>query len=122
MKWIGKLIENTKYGGKKYLEEIYVIERLHTCLLGKPSLKSFRLGPNIHPEIACSIRSFVPLREFPSSFQRLGLLKGVYRIELKGDVKPYALTSPCRIAITRENKVRNTENATTKCNHICRKI
>nr|XP_042908526.1 uncharacterized protein K02A2.6-like [Parasteatoda tepidariorum] len=99
LKLMGKLLENVEYNGKKCLEEIYVIEGLQTCLLGKPAIKFFGLGPNIQSQSVLNITSFNPFHEFPSLFQGLGLLKGSYHVELNSDVKPYALTSPRRIPI-----------------------
>ena len=95
----GRVVENIEFNGKSCLEEIYVVKGLQTCLLGKPAIKSFGLGPNISSAYVRKITSFNPFAEFPMLFEGLGELKGNYHIELTDDVHPYALTSPRRIPI-----------------------
>ena len=45
-------------------------------------------------------------RQFPKLFSGLGKLQGEYRIELRSDAKPFALTTPRRVAIPMLPKVR----------------
>lgn len=94
LKITGKLHEQISYGGKQIKEEIYVIEGLKNCLLGKPAIQAFGLGPKIQ-EI-CTVN---PKQDFPKIFRGLGQMKGCYKIKLKPDSVPYAISAPRRIPI-----------------------
>ena len=81
---------------KETYEEVYVVPNLQTPLLGKPAI--FALG------LAARVDNITepgkePTKAFPSLFKGLGKLKTAYRIHLKEGAKPYALTTPRRVAI-----------------------
>lgn len=99
LKLTGKLYEEISYGNKTIKEEIYVIDGLQYCLLGKPALHAFGLGPNI-----LEISTVKPKQDFPELFQGLGRIDGCYKIKLKPDSVPFAISSPRRIPIPLRQK------------------
>ena len=75
---------------------MYVVPNLQTPLLGKPAIKALKLAIRVD-SIAEPGRE--PTKAFPSLFKGLGKLKIAYRIQLKDGAKPYALSTPTRVAI-----------------------
>ena len=57
LKTLGKFKANIEYKGKNCTEEIYVIDNLQNCLLGKPALLYLGLGPNLCS--VCQISSLI---------------------------------------------------------------
>ncbi|GBN85890.1 Uncharacterized protein K02A2.6 [Araneus ventricosus] len=97
LKTLGKLKTNIEYKGKSCTEEIYVISNLQTCLLGKPTLFSLGLGPNLIS--ICQISAADPKAKFPKLFKGLGVMKGCYSIKFKVGAIPFAITSPRYVPI-----------------------
>lgn len=77
-------------------EEIYVVKGLHKPLLGRPAIE--RLGLVVRVE-AIEGKTLNPTQQFPQLFKGLGKLEGDYKIELEPGAKPYALSTPRRVAI-----------------------
>ena len=77
-------------------EEIYVVKGLHKPLLGRPAIDKLRLVLRVSP-IDHTNQS--PMEKFPNLFKGLGKLQNDYKIQLKEGAKPYALTTPRRVAI-----------------------
>ena len=65
-------------------------------LLGRPAIESLGLVQRI--ESISSNSDCIPV-QYPLLFEGLGKLEGEYKIELMEGAKPYALTTPRRIAI-----------------------
>lgn len=102
LKLRGKLCEEIRYGNKTTKEVIYVIDGLQHCLLGKPAIQAFGLGPKIQ-EI-CTVN---PKKKFPELFRGLGRIEGCYEIKLKADSVPFAISAPRRIPIPLLKKTEN---------------
>ena len=76
-------------------QQIYVVEGLHTPLLGRPAIEALNLVSRldeVHTE--GNYRE-----EFPQLFQGLGHMDGEYRIELKPDARPFSLNTPRRVPL-----------------------
>src|SRR5277367_1711842 len=72
---------------------LYVCRDLRQPLLGQPAISALRLVARVD-----EIRS--PEKEFPELFVGLGCIKGdPYRIELKPDAVPYAISVPRRVPL-----------------------
>ena len=79
-------------------EDIFVVRRLRKALLGRPAIESLGL---------LMVQSKSDLRQhFPELIKGLGKLKGEYRIQLRMNARPFALTTPRRVAIPILPKVR----------------
>jgi hypothetical protein len=75
--------------------EIYVLKGSKRNLLGVPELTGLNLLAVVNA--MCS-NEFDPIKQFPKLFKGLGIMPGLFKIELKADVKPVRLFSPRPIA------------------------
>ena len=75
--------------------ELYVVSGLSKPLLGRPAIDQL----NLIRRLAVVTERKTPKEQFPSLFQGLGKLEQPYKIELQDDAKPYALSTPRRVAI-----------------------
>ena len=76
-------------------EELYVVSGLSKPLLGRPAIDQL----NLIRRLAVVTERKTPKEQFPSLFQGLGKLEQPYKIELQDDAKPFALSTPRRVAI-----------------------
>ena len=81
-------------------EDIYVIQNLRTPLLGCPAIEKLGLLSRVNN---IEEKSSMVMSEF---LKGLGSLEGEYRIELKPNATPSALTTPRRVAIPLMWKVK----------------
>ena len=65
-------------------------------MLGRPAIESLQIVQRVQ---GVQTGKLNPVQRFPSLFQGLGKLQGEYTIKLQEGVKPYALTTPRRVAI-----------------------
>ena len=79
-------------------QDIYVVHGLQTPLLGQPAIEA--LG------VATQIENVHVTAQFPTLFQGLGRLKENYRIQLRSDAKPFALTTPRQVAVPLLPKIK----------------
>ena len=82
-------------------QEIYVIRGLRKALLGRPAIEALQVVQKVDP---IQINSIV--KQFPELFQGLGRLKDNYKIQLLSEAKPFALTTPRRVAVPLLPKVK----------------
>ena len=94
---LGKFTGYLGMGAKQVEAEIYVVKGLSQPLLGRKSISDLGLVKRI--ATVDSSTAFSPKDQFPSLFQGLGRLEGEYTIQLHDDAKPFALTTPRRVAI-----------------------
>ena len=80
-------------------EEIYVVKGLHKPLLGRPAIDKLRLVSRVSSINHANQSPMDPMEKFPNLFKGLGKLQGDYKIQLKEGAKPYALSTPRRVAI-----------------------
>ena len=90
-KFTGTLRNNTQEAE----EEIFVVKELSKPLLGRPAIE--QLG--LIRRVAVVNKQGPPAEQFPSLFQGLGKLEGEYTIQLQDGAKPFALSTPRRVAI-----------------------
>ena len=75
---------------------IYVVKELTKPLLGLPAIEQL----NLVRRIAAITEGVVePITQFPKLFAGLGKLEGDYTIKLDPKAKPFALTTPWRVAV-----------------------
>ena len=98
----GQFKATLKYGDREVTEDIYVVRRLRRALLGRPAIESLGLLCRVN-----AVQSKSELKQrFLKLFNGLGKLEGEYRIQLRTDARPFALTTPRRVAIPMLPKVR----------------
>ncbi|TWW58965.1 hypothetical protein D4764_06G0004950 [Takifugu flavidus] len=83
-------------GTIKYKEQtteqpaVFVIQKLATPLLGLPAIEALQLAYTVD-----SIKEQIDIKRlYPKVFTGLGCLRGMYKIKLSKDAKPYALSLP----------------------------
>jgi len=90
-KFTGKLRTGTHEA-----EEIYVVKGLNKPLLGQPAVAELKLVQRV---AAVNHEELSPMEQFPALFEGLGKLQGNYTIQLQEGDKPFALSTPRRVAI-----------------------
>ena len=83
-------------GQKEVKETMFVVENVTQPLLGRIAIENLALVSRIH-SVATEENTFVS--EYPEVFSGLGNLREEYTIRLQDAVKPYALSTPRRIAL-----------------------
>ena len=78
-----------------------MVKGLARALLGLPAIQSLNVASLVEP-----IKSDTIEKKFPKLFTGLGRLKDSYKIKVKSDAKPYALTTPRRVALPLLPKVK----------------
>ncbi len=98
----GQFTASLKIQDKELVEDIFVVQRLSRSLLGRPVIESLDLVRRVQ-----TIHSKEDLlQHFPKLFDGLGKLEGEYKIRLKDDARPYAVTTPRRVAVPLLPKVK----------------
>lgn len=83
-------------------ERIFVIRGLETALVGRPAIEAMGLVSRVST-IQEGERYAVM---YPDLFKGLGTLEGDYHIRLRQDAKPFALSTPRRVALPLLPKVK----------------
>ena len=98
---IGQFTGKLALGDRTTLQEMYVVEKLHKPLLGRPAIEALGLLARVR-----SVKQEKPIECFPQLFQGLGRLQGEYSIQLKEGAVQFAQTAPRRVAIPLTESVR----------------
>ncbi len=85
-------------------QPVFVIDSLSRPLLGLPAIEALQLIERID---AVELPEERFKKKFPKVFIRLGRLERDYCIRLKADAVPYTFTTPCRVPIPLENKIKD---------------
>ena len=91
---IGQFTGKLAQGDRTTLQEMYVVEKLHKPLLGRPAIEALGLLARVR-----SVKQEKLIECFPQLFQRLERMQGEYSIQLKEGAVPFALTAPRRVVI-----------------------
>ena len=91
-------------GDKCSVETIDVVDRLRSAVVGRPTIKSLYLLPNI-ARVEKSIELKIVTR-FPELFTGIGCIRGSYQIKLENNAKPYSISAPRRAPIHLLPKVK----------------
>ena len=98
----GQFTAALKYHDREATEEVYAVKKLNRSLLGRPAIEALGLVQRVN---AVQTETDV-VKEFPKLFGGLGRLEEEYKIVLRDDATPYALSTPRRIAIPLLPKVK----------------
>ena len=89
---------------KQAKQTIYVVKGLEKPLLGQPAINELEL---LTAQVAAIDHQKKSLAEqFPTLFHGLGKMDGEYTIQLQEGARPYALSTPRRVAVPLLNAVR----------------
>ena len=89
-------------GVREVEEEIYVVQGLETALVGRPAIEAMGLISKVNTVKGCE--EYV--NTYPDLYQGLGSMEGAYHIKLRPDAKPFALSTPRRVALPLLPKVK----------------
>ena len=92
----GQFTATLKQGDRDIQEKVYVVKGLTKPLLGRPAIEGLSL---VQCVAALCEKELNPVEQFPHLFQGLGKLQGDYTIKLQEDAKPFAISTPRRVAI-----------------------
>lgn len=99
---IGKFHCEFSLENRKAYQDVYVIRGLNKPLLGRPAIEKLEIVKQI-----ASLQLHSDYKQkFPSLFTGLGKLQGEYEIKLTEDARPYAVTTPRRVALPYLEKVK----------------
>ena len=92
----GMLTAQIKSQSNQVQEPIYIVRGLTRSLLGKPAIEHLNLISRID---AVNEQELNPFTQFPKLFTGLGELQGDYNIQLEPGAKPFAISTPRRVAV-----------------------
>ena len=100
---LGQFTGNLSIGKHSHRENIYVVQQLHSNLLGLPAITALRLIKRVNATYggAGSI-----LEQFPEVFTGLGTLGGEYTIKLRDNARPHSLYTPRRVPFSLRKQVK----------------
>ena len=99
----GQFTGTLQHGDCTACEEIFVVKSLQMSLLGRPAIESLGLVSRVHTVEDLKLRY---TSKYPDLFKGLGKIPGEYHIHLKDDAKPFALSTPRRVALPLQPKVK----------------
>lgn len=85
-----------RHGNTEVGQEIYVVRGLNQALVRRLAIEAFKLTVKVEP---VETPKEAVISKFPHLFKGLGKLEGVHKIALKDNAKPFAYTTPRRIAL-----------------------
>ena len=97
----GQFLGNLSNQFQTTQQEVYVINGLRKALLGRPAIEALQVVKQVEP-----VQTNKVAKQFPELFQGLGRLKDSYKIQLLSEAKPFALTTPRRVAVPLLPKVK----------------
>ncbi len=91
-------------GDKKSNQKVYVARKLHIALLGRPALEDMEIVRRVE-SVSADKNKY--MQQYPELFTGLGNTQHIYKIELLDGAKPYALSTPRRIALPLMQQVKD---------------
>ena len=98
----GQFTANLKHKTQEVKEEIFVVRGLQMSLIGRPAIEALGLVSRVS---SVEDHGQAVIAKFPQLFQGLGTLEEEHHIKLKEDAKPFALSTPRRVALPLRPKV-----------------
>ncbi|XP_042071888.1 uncharacterized protein K02A2.6-like [Haplochromis burtoni] len=100
----GKFTANLSTPRKATVQPVYVVADLTQGLLSRIASVALGLVARIETVSLTSVETVK--QQFPTLFSGLGRMAGEYKIELKADAKPFALSTPRRVPLPLLPKVK----------------
>ena len=101
----GSISTNLIYGEIGTREELFIVHGLQQALLGRPAIEALKLLSRVNMVEDVRGTEDIVLK-YADRFEGLGKLAGEYHIELEPGAKPYALSTPRRVAVLVIPKVK----------------
>ena len=100
----GQFRGTLKHGPHEVQQDIFVIQHLHKPLLGLPAIQALQLVSRVNAvgDLAAQVSE-----KYPQLFGGLGSMTGEHIICLNEDAKPFAISTPRRIALPLLPKVKS---------------
>ena len=102
---LGDFNAHLSYNGRETHQQVYVVNNLHTNLLGLPAISALHLATRMDTVDSLPTTDEIIKRKFPNIFKGLGNLGEEYDIKLQPDAKPFALFTSRHIPIPLRPKV-----------------
>ena len=84
-------------------QDVYVVKNLHEPMLGRPTIEALHLIQRVESVQSTSIN----YREvYPKLYSGLGRMKESYKIRLRENAIPYAVSAPRRVPLPLQTKVK----------------
>ena len=99
----GQFTASLQYKTHTVRQTVCVVRNLRRALLGRPAIEALGLLARIY---AIEDKDREVVAKYPNLFQGLGTIRGEYHTRLREDAKPYALTTPRRVALPLFPKVK----------------
>ena len=99
----GQFKGTLRHGAYQAEEQIFVVRGLQKALLGRPAIEALGLVLRVN---AVNDKNREIIDRYPELFEGLGTMEGEYRIRLKENSKPFALSAPRRVALPLLPKVK----------------
>ena len=100
----GQFTGTLQHGSCTSNEDIFVVNNLQMSLLGCPAIESLRLVSRVHT-VADQRQAYTVTH--PDLFQGLSKIPGKYHIQLKDDAMQFVLSTPRRVALPLQPKVKS---------------
>ena len=104
LKVLGTTEVELSIGKASCTQNVYVLEKLKSNLLGLPAIVALKLLTTVDSIKATPKESII--NQFPKLFNGLGSLEGDFTIHLKPDARPYSLFTPRNVPIPLRTKVK----------------
>ena len=101
----GVLVAKLEHESNVMSQQVYIVRGLRQPLLGRPAIEKLKLVSRVQ-EVTSKISKEDIASKYPGIFEGLGKLDGEYTIVLEENAKPYAVTTPRRVAIPLLPKVK----------------
>ena len=101
----GFIIAKLTRGQTEIEDKIYIVKGLQQPLVGRPAIQALNLVSQIEVVQTNSDQERI-IHNFPELFTGLGSIEGEYHIKLKPNTTPFVLTTPRRIAVPLQPKVK----------------
>ena len=99
----GQFTSTLKHGACTSKEKIFVVQTLQMSLQGRPAIEALGLVSRVNT-VGDQRQHYTA--KYPELFRGLGKIPGTHHIQLKDDAKPFALSSPRRVALPLQPKVK----------------
>lgn len=100
----GKFQCTLESNNKICVQDVYVVRGLTEALLNRPAIQELEILQQVNVSALSASERY--RKKFPKLFNGLGKTDWEYKISLDSQAKPYSITVPCRVPISRMPKLK----------------
>ncbi|KAK7096429.1 hypothetical protein V1264_005727 [Littorina saxatilis] len=104
MSVVGKFKGKITYKQKTAIQDVFVVKGLEEPLLGRPAITALKLVERV--SYVAETLETSSKRQYPKLFEGLGKIQNSYKIRLKENSVPFAVSTPRRLALPLKGKVK----------------